>query len=328
MAGVLDKFHEWCARQGHRIRGYNPWEIASETVRAAHEHRVIGLAAEMAFFASLALVPFTVAVGAALGYSSRLIGPDRVDDLESAAVHVMSIILSPGLMGDVVGPFVRAQFDRQEGGLAVVAIGGGLWLASRVFVPALYGLDLAYGVSESRSALVQRAIALLLAVASLIVVTVVVVMLVVGPLLGSARTLAFRFNLGAAFEVVWNVGRWPTAVLVLGIFMLLVYRYAPDAHMKWGTALPGAIVGVVLWLLLAVGFRLYLAYLASESGIGAAVPVQPSGDDPFTVASRMVGAIVATVLWTFLSSLALLTGGEVNAAIDRARQHRARQHRA
>ena len=319
MAGMATRLRRWSARRGQRIRGYNPWEIGLDALRAAHSHRVIGLAAEMAFFASLALVPFTVAVGAMLGYSSRLVGADRIDELERAAVHVMSIILSPGLVGDVVGPFVRAQFDREQGGLAVVAIAGGLWLGSRVFVPALYGLDLAYGVSESRSALSQRAIALVLSVGSLFVVTFVVVMLVVGPLMGSARALAFRFRLGGTFEVLWNMGRWPVVVLVIAVFLLVVYRYSPDTRMRWRTALPGAVVGVVLWLLLAVGFRLYLA---SDFGLSPGVPSGTSESEAFVIVSRTVGAIVATVLWTFLSSLALLAGGEVNAAVERVRRDR------
>ena len=319
MVGDLGRLRRWTAARGHRIRGYNPWEIASDTLRAAHRHRVIGLAAEMAFFASLALVPFTVALGAILGYSSRIFGAERVNDLENAAIHVMSIILSPGLIGDVVGPFVRSQFDREQGGLALVAIGGGLWLASRVFIPALYGLDLAYEVTENRSALQQRVVAFALAIASLVAVTFVLAMLVVGPLMGSGRALAIRFRFGRTFEVLWSVGRGPAAVLVVAFFLLVVYRYAPDVQMRWRTALPGAVVGVGLWLLLAVGFRLYLA---SGSGVGPAIPTADSANDAFVVVGRTVRASVATALWTFLSSLALLTGGEVNAAIERVRRAR------
>jgi membrane protein len=319
MAKTPSTLQRWTARRSQRIRGYNPWRVALDALRTAHRHRVIGLAAEMAFFASLALVPFTVAVGAMLGYSGRLLGANRVQDLEATAVHVMSIILSPGLVGEVAGPFVRAQFDRERGGLAVLAIAGGLWLVSRMFVPAVYGLDLAYGISDNRSAVVQRLIALALAVASLIVVTIVLVMLVVGPLLGSARGLAYRFRLGETFAVVWNIGRWPVVVLVVAAFLLVVYRYAPDTHMRWRTALPGAIVGVVLWLLLAIGFRLYLA-----SGFGNSATASP-GEEAVVVVSRTVGAIVATALWTFLSSLAVLAGGEVNAAVERVRGSRTAQ---
>ena len=316
MVSVWRRVQQWTGDRGHRIRGYNPWEIAIDTVRAAHRHRIVGLAAEMAFFASLALVPFTVAVGGMLGYASRVVGADRLQDLQAAAVHILAVILGPGVVGDVVEPFVRQQFEREGGGVAVLAILGALWLASRVFVPALYSLDLAYGVSESRSALGQRLIAVALAVASLVVVTTVVVILVVGPLLGSARGLAMRFRLGDAFQVAWNAGRWPAVVLVVAAFLLAVYRYAPDTRMRWRTALPGAVVGVALWLLVAVGFRLYLA-----SGLDRD-PAPSLADEAVFMVARTVGAIVATVLWTFLSSLAVLAGGEVNAAIERVRRSR------
>jgi len=296
-----------------RFRGYNPWEITLDAVECAVRHRVGGFAAEMAFFASLALIPFTAALGGVLGYLERIAGPDGVRETERMVIELMTIILGPDMVVDVVAPFVQAELSQTRGGLAIVALIGGLWLASRVFLPAVHALDLAYDAVEDRSVLRRRGIALVLASASMVVITLQLLLLVFGPLLGGGRELAAKLGLGSLFTVLWNAGRWPLLGLVLTLFLLAVYRYVPSRRVGWRRSLPGALVAVSAWLLVAVAFRVYLD-TGIRPGQGVAAPSEAT-----VAVGRVVGALVATVLWVFLSSIAILFGGEVNAAIQRQR---------
>jgi membrane protein len=303
----------WTRRRRLRLRGYNPWEIALDAIECAVRHRVGGFAAEMAFFASLALIPFTAALGGVLGYLERIAGPDGVRETERMVIELMTIILGPDMVVDVVAPFVQAELSQTRGGLAIVALIGGLWLASRVFLPAVHALDLAYDAVEDRSVLRRRGIALVLASASMVVITLQLLLLVFGPLLGGGRELAAKLGLGSLFTVLWNAGRWPLLGLVLTLFLLAVYRYVPSRRVGWRRSLPGALVAVCAWLLVAVAFRVYLD-TGIRPGQGVAAPSEAT-----VAVGRVVGALVATVLWVFLSSIAILFGGEVNAAIQRQR---------
>src|SRR3954463_10739277 len=67
------------------LRGDSRPRLLARVLRSAVRHRTSGHAAEMAFFAVLTLVPSTVAVGAALGFSERFIGRQAVADAESEA---------------------------------------------------------------------------------------------------------------------------------------------------------------------------------------------------------------------------------------------------
>lgn len=312
-ARMAQRVRAWTRRRRLRLRGYNPWEIVLDAVEGSVRHRVGGFAAEMAFFASLALIPFTAALGGVLGYLERVAGAEGVREAERMVIELMTIVLGPDLVVDVVAPFVQAELSQARGGLAIGALAGGLWLASRVFLPAVHALDLAYDAVEDRSVLRRRGIALVLAVASMVVITLQLLLLVFGPLLGGGRELAARLGLGPLFTVLWTAGRWPLLGLILTLFLLAVYRYVPSRRLSWRRSLPGALVAVTAWLLVAVGFRLYL-----DTGIrpGQGVAVESEA----TVAvGRVVGAQVATVLWVFLSSIAILFGGEINAAIQRQR---------
>lgn len=308
------RIHEWAARRTVRLHGYNPWQIAVDAVHAGAQHRLTGLAAEMAFFASLALIPFTAAFGGVLGYVEPLAGTSGVTGTEDVVIELMTVILGPNLVVDVAAPYVQAQLSEARGELAVGGLIAGLWLASRVFLPAVYALDLAYGAVERRTVLKRRLIALALAVASLFVITLQVMLLVLGPLLGGARELAARFGLSDTFTVLWTIFQWPVLAAVLTAFLLTVYRVVPARRLSWRRSLPGAIVAVIVWLLVATGFRAYLA-----SGIQPGQGVEVSAEAIASV-GRAVGALLATVLWVFLSSIAVLFGGEINAAIDRRRR--------
>ena len=70
---------------------------------------------------------------------------------------------------------------------------------------------------------------------------------------------------------------------------------------------------MVLWILAAVAFRVYLAF---GSGAPAGVVV---GNAQVVLIGRAVGAVVATVLWTYFSSVAILVGNELNAELARMR---------
>jgi membrane protein len=228
----------------------------------------------------------------------------------------MGTVLGPELVDDVAAPFVRAQLSEAQSGIALGGLVVALWLGSRVFLPAVQALDLAFDAVEDRSVLRQRLIALAVAVSSLVVMNLQLLLLVFGPLLGGGREIAARFGLGPAFRVLWEAGRWPVVALVITTFLVTIYRFVPRRRLGWRQSLPGAVVATASWLVIAVGFRVYLAAGATP-GRGLRVEAEA-----LVVAGRAVGALVATVLWVFLSSIAVLFGGEINAAIARRRDAR------
>jgi membrane protein len=300
-------------RRPARIRGHNPWRIGAEVARAANRHRITGTAAEMSFYAVLGLVPLTVAFGAALGYVERLVGPEGIAEGQRAAILVLTTLIGPDLTTGSVAPFVRTQLVQERGGLALGSLLIAAWLGSRMFTPTLHALDLAHEVEQTRSAARQRAVGLGLAVGSLLASVLTLMIMIVGPLLGTGQTVADRIGLGTTYRLVWVVGRWPLLLVLLVGFLVGLYRFAPSRRPSWRACVPGAVVALGAWILVALGFRLYLA-IGGRPGAGVG-----ADEEAIALVGRAIGAVVATMLWAFLSSIAILLGGEVNAAVARAR---------
>jgi membrane protein len=315
VAAPADRVLAWAARRPERVFGYNPWQLGAHVLRTALRHRVTGPAAEMSFFAMLTLVPLTVAVGAALGQIQRFVGPEKIARGQDAAISLVRVVISPRLTDGVVDPFVRAQLSQQKGGAAL----GGLlltwWLAGRLFAATSRALDTAYEERHRRLSVHQRLIALAFAFGSVVVVVMTLGILVDAPFLDEHRTLAAQVGVSQALVTAWYLGRWPVVLFVLGVFLLCLYRFAPTIKHAWRHLVPGAVLGVVLWILAAVAFRVYLA-LGSGAPTGVVV-----NDAKVVIIGQAVGAVVATVLWTYFSSVAILVGNELNAELARMRAH-------
>jgi membrane protein len=111
-------------------------------------------------------------------------------------------------------------------------------------------------------------------------------------------------GLGSTAAELWSVVRWPGALLAAMLAFAYIYYVTPDVEQRsfrWVT--PGAIVGVLAWLLASIALRTYLESIAD---VGALYGT-------FTAAIVLVG-------WLWLTNVALLFGAELNAEIEREKE--------
>jgi membrane protein len=289
------------------------WSVPIRAGLAAKAHRTTGHAAEMAFFAVLTLVPSTVAVGSALGLSEGLLGTGTVAKAENASVEAVRTLMGPELADRVIAPFVHAQLAQPDGGVAVVGLLIAWWLSSHLFMSTAHALDHAYHVQHGRTTVVQRFIALAFALVSVGIVAASVELMVTGPLGDPEGGLARRLGLSDEYALAWSLVRWPLLLAMVVAFLACLYRYSPNVEHGWRDCVPGAVVGALLWIVAAVAFRL-TAGMRDSFGV-------TSGDPDVELIGQAVNAVVATVLWAYLASIAILVGGEFNVAWRTRQQH-------
>jgi membrane protein len=164
-------------------------------------------------------------------------------------------------------------------------------------------------VRETRSWWKVRliSIALTFALSTLIISALVIVLY--GGRLGDS--LAALIHEGRAFAVTWRILQWPIALAFVFITFALIYHFAPDLAAKrrarrlaasdyrrrWVS--PGVLVAVALWLLVSLGFRLYLHFFNSYSATYGSL-----------------GAVISLMLWFYLTGAAILLGGEINCELE------------
>jgi membrane protein len=119
-----------------------------------------------------------------------------------------------------------------------------------------------------------------------------------------AEDLLGFVGLGEDVARLWNLARWPAAIVLAMLVFSYVYYVTPDVqHRAFHWITPGAAVAVLLWLLASFGFAQYLSRVADAAAVYGA----------------FAGPIVL-VGWLWLTNLAMLFGAELNAEIEREKE--------
>jgi membrane protein len=163
-------------------------------------------------------------------------------------------------------------------------------------------LNVAFEANGGRSFVRRKAVDVASTVVLMALVLVSLVLVFVG---GSfAEDLLGFVGLGSTIARIWDLARWPGAVGVAMLVFSFIYYVTPDVRQRafrWVT--PGAVAGVILWMLASFGFSAYVSKIAD---VGA-------------VYGAFAGAIVL-IVWLWLTNVALLFGAELNAEIEREQQ--------
>jgi membrane protein len=257
---------------------------------------VLDQAAQLAFYAVLALAPFLVVLTSLAGFAPRAGAVERLLSRAEAFMPAEAFHQVSRVVHDVV--------DSRSATLFTVGLVTALWSASRAANALRTALNSAHSLEEGRSFLRRQLIAVAFTVGGAALLLASVVASLVGAGLVERLGVALGVELGAEAGV-WGIIRWPVAVASLAALAALAYRVLPDTRPRAGPVWWGASVATMLFL---ASSRLFSLYAERFADFG---PTYGS----------LTGAVVL-LLWSWLSAIAFIVGGEVTAALPGARPRR------
>jgi membrane protein len=259
-------------------------------------------------------------IASAVSYSSFF----AIPSILLLAVGLFTLVASPDTIGELVDRFDTfmpseatqllgdslQRLDQQPSTSILVTILGfvlAVWASTSAMTTYMAALDIAYDREDGRSFLRRRLVALLMVVAIGAAVLLVGLLLIFGPQLEGY--LGDLLGLESVFSWVWWTAQWPLLFFgLLAAFAVLQY-FGPDVeHRRWEFVTPGSVVAVFGWLVASSGFALYTSLFGS-----------------YNKAWGSFSAVIVTLTWLWLTAIALLFGGEVNAEVERSRELRQRQ---
>jgi membrane protein len=204
---------------------------------------------------------------------------------------------------DVVRRVLQNMLHTSGGALGVtlvISVALALNGASGAFGAAGRALNLVYGAEESRGMVRRKLTDLAATLAVIVLFAVVLAAIFLGGQI--AHDLFGKIGLGSTAATIWSYARWPVALVAAMVAYGIVYGLAPDIEprkIRWIT--PGAVVGVVLWIALSLGFSIYIRNFSSYGAVYGTF-----------------AAAIVLLLWLFLSANAFLFGAELNAELERS----------
>jgi len=292
-----------------RIGGVNLPLLGMRTIQRFMDVRVMGLAAEMTYYAILSIFPIIGALGAGLGFIDRLAGSAQAAAAERTILSGIDMIFATEVTEEILVPLVQGLMREERAGFALGSFLITIFLASRIFRSAIDTLGVAYRTKERRGFFALWGLGFLFSMGALLTGTILLAMLVLDPLLGGAHVIAGWLGVDPLFAAVWSTLQWPVVLLVCGAFLATLYRFGPNVSNRWLDTVPGAVFGVVGAVFVTLGFRIYLATVGEQTLAVA------NGEDLVAVIAQVIGAGLACLLWVWLTSMVLLTGGVLNAEV-------------
>jgi membrane protein len=262
-------------------------ETAKRALEGIKSDRVTLIAAGMAYYLFFAIFPAIIAFTGILG----LFEIDSTKIVEAIRDNM------PGRSGALLVEAVQGSTTTADSTAITAVIFGvalALWSASSGFVALQKGLNVVYGVGEDRKFIGARSIAFLLIIAT--------------GLLGGVPSPFFTLSSNETFDVLDVVGWILTIAAVIVLFSAYYYFGPKREKPTWQWVSAGGILGTVMWIVGSLGFRIY-----------AGAP------DRYANTYGEIGAVIALIFWLFLTSLAILVGGELNAELERQAEKRAQQ---
>jgi membrane protein len=268
--------------------------LAKRVWHEIQKDNVFGRAAELSYYFLLALFPFLIFLTSIIGF---VLGTGT--GTRHTLFNYLARIMPPSAFQLIDNTMLEVSSASGRGKLSFGIIAA-LWAASNGLSAITESLNTAYDLTESRPWWKQRLTAISLTMALSVLIILALVLVVAGGHI--AEWLAAAYGLGDTFPLAWKIIQWPVVLGCMTLAFALIYYFAPDLHKQtWTWLTPGAAIGVALWLLVSIAFRVYLHFFNSYSATYGSL-----------------GAVIILMLWLYFTGAAVLIGGEINSEIENA----------
>jgi membrane protein len=264
------------------------WQIAVAAARSALDNHVPLLASALAYSTFFAIPSLLLVV---VGIFTLTTSPGTIDSLLSALKGAV-----PGQALDLFSSSLKQLNSRAQ--TSVLLIVGGtvlaLWSLTGAMSAFMTAISAAYGVRDPRSFLRRRWIAFKLVLCFLLALVVICTLVVFGPTLSGWLGRATGHE--SLVSWIWWAAQWPLLIGALLAIITVMLWLAPVDRPSWRGLLPGALLATALWIVSSGGFAFFTATF-----------------DTYNKTWGSLSAVIVTLVWLWLTALALLLGAELNA---------------
>jgi membrane protein len=248
------------------------------------------LAGNIAYSLMLAVVPFLIFATALTGF---IVGAEAS---QSALNALFSAV--PQHVAETLKPVLLEVIGARRGGLLTLSALATIWAASNGVEAVRIGLDRAYDVDDARHVALSRLISIGVVLAGFAIFVVLSALIVFAPLV---FIMIERWTpVDIPFEA--NLVRYFVGLTVLAAALWPMHRLLPSRSMRGLNLWPGILASVVIWGAAATGLSIYLAFAPS-----------------YTVTYGTLAGVIVTLLFFYLTGVALIFGAEVNAVVNAKR---------
>jgi membrane protein len=270
-------------------------DLLRHAFRSFGEARAAEAAAAMAYYTMFSLFPLALALIGIGGYFVR--GEQifqQVVTLLTGAIPVSPELIETNLQ----------QVLERRGAVSVVGLIGLVWSGSNLFSALAHHINRAWRAADPRNFLQRRLVAL--AMVGTLALFLLISLLSTPALNLLAQQQVPIWGGAAIYEtLVWKVVSDLAPWVLTFLMFLALYRWVPNTSVNHWGPIGGALLVALTWEAAKRGFAWYVS----------------SGLVRYRLVYGSLGAVVALMLWIYLSSWLALFGAHFSAAVDGRSAH-------
>lgn len=269
------------------------WEYVKKVYEKFVAEEVTTNAAQVAFYFIFALFPLLLVVLNIIGF---FLG--AAEGVREELFTYLQQVVPPSAM-TLVHDTINEVTAEGGGGKLTFGILLALWSASAGVDNIRIALNDVYDLEETRPWWKYKLVSVLLTLGIALLIFLALGIVFYGGQFLNLLVSPFGLEIDSYFILTGF------SIIIVGIALVLsfalLYNFAPNHDpWEWHWITPGAITAIVLWIILSLGFRLYLEYF-----------------DSYSKTYGSVGAIIVLLLWLYLTAMVILIGGIVNSVVEK-----------
>lgn len=258
------------------------------------QDEIVDRSAELAYYFLFAMFPALIVLSVMFSLFASTSARANME-----LMLYLAEVIPPAAFASVETAFSQTARESSTGHIVLGGIAA-LWAATYGMSSAQTILNAIYRTRESRPYWKAKAIAMISTMAIFVLVCSVMLLLILGDDLAKFLSSDLMFN--PLLLALWKVVKFLAAMFFMSLVFSITYRWGPAGNdRRWRWISPGAIVGIVGWLAVSIGFRIYLHFY-----------------DPYATTYGSFGAVIVLLTWFYVSGFMLLLGAEINSTIERA----------
>jgi membrane protein len=263
-------------------------DFAEDLWRKILDDNILDGAAVLAYFFLLAVFPAALFVLSLLPSLS-------IPHIQQAILDLLHQIL-PQQSADLFEVTVRYVASKAGPRLFTFGLIFTLWSASTGVYAIMGQLNNVCHVKEGRRFWKARGTAILLMLFFFLLAIGSLSLVIFGGVVQSwlASIIGWRPPLLVFFATL----RWIIIALALLLSLAVIYRFGPDANLKFRLISPGNLVAAAVIAFSSIGFRFYVSKFSN-----------------YSATYGNLAAMIILMLWMYMAGVALLVGCEINAIL-------------
>ena len=275
-----------------------PSAIRKTLLRIA-QHNVGKSAAALTYFLLFAMFPLLIFVSNLLGLL----------DLNVVSIcHVLSPVM-PNEVLELLEAYLIHVTENSSPAMLWFSLVFTVWFPMQAVGQLMDDVRLAYQLDKPEKPIAYAIRQFLFTLVFLVIILVTFLIAVLGRRFVSTVTgwlgLTQLLQIPLALLNLWQYLRFVLLAVIMFAVLGLLYAVSQDRRQPAKAILPGVAVALAAWLLVSIGFSMYVENFAHYSAIYGAL-----------------GAVIVLLIWLYMTSFILILGAEYNAALAEARSER------